>query len=389
MGDTQTIDYDALARQNGAISSHPGQIDYDSLARQSGAISSVSPSTAGNAPVGSSTIDPHGSFQIPTPGLTGNATISPQQVPGTGNMSAWTPGFWDRVKGALPILDRIQAGVSGPAGTNLEALAKPAPETSDERAVAPEQVMTSSEREAHPILTGAGEFAGGMTTPQNALLTGMTMGPLPAALARPMGGIFSAQMLRGAYQEWPEFRQAVDDKRWSEVERLATHMVLGATMAAIGARQAVKGETPYERYSETGRQFAQLKRQYQSKTGIEANGVGLYNKIRETLAAHQAVLQADGARTIQDAINADKAALMNTNRGSISTSDAVAEAAKKLVDTDYSMKPAERTLFNKLGQCPRPHLGAGQAAPYSVWPCRCKCKPLKQCGRECRVYFRI
>src|SRR5262249_16425648 len=163
-----------------------------------------------------STIDPHGSFQIPTPGLTGNATISPQQVPGTGTMSAWTPGFWDRVRSALPILDRIQAGVSGPAQTNLAALAKPASGVTEERAIAPEEAMTPSEREAHPILTGAGEFAGGMTTPENALLTGMTIGPAPAIIARPLGGIFSAQMLRGAYQEWPEFRQAVDDKRWSE-----------------------------------------------------------------------------------------------------------------------------------------------------------------------------
>src|SRR5438309_229915 len=43
---TQTIDYDALARQHGAISSQPavssgpGQIDYDALAKQHGAISS-------------------------------------------------------------------------------------------------------------------------------------------------------------------------------------------------------------------------------------------------------------------------------------------------------------------------------------------------------------
>jgi len=127
---TQTIDYDALARQHGAISSQPGQVDYDALAKQHGATSSTAPAN-----------------------------------PNMATISAYQPTVWDRVRSALPIVDRIEAGLSGPASSNLEALTKPAPGMSDERAIAPEQAFTRAERQAHPIRTGALEFAGGMSTP--------------------------------------------------------------------------------------------------------------------------------------------------------------------------------------------------------------------------------
>jgi hypothetical protein len=40
---TATVDYDALAKQAGAVSSQPATVDYDALAKQSGAISSEAP----------------------------------------------------------------------------------------------------------------------------------------------------------------------------------------------------------------------------------------------------------------------------------------------------------------------------------------------------------
>ena len=48
---TPTIDYDALARQAGAVSSAaPGAVDYDTLAKQSGAISSTAPKATSSSP---------------------------------------------------------------------------------------------------------------------------------------------------------------------------------------------------------------------------------------------------------------------------------------------------------------------------------------------------
>ena len=306
-------------------------------------------------------------------------------APVTDTVSQFHPGFWDRVRASLPVIDRIERGLSGPAQTNEGALAKPAPGLMDERTIAPEQALTPQERQAHPILTGTGEVAGSMTTPENMLLMGTSgaMGALPGMAGRVVprvaSGVFAAQTLRGAYSEYPAFRQAVDQKNWPEAERIGTHLVLGTIMAGLGLKHAISGEPAtggrvgpkdelltgpdekdfspqgtasasgkYARLQQAGEEFAKLKRQNSSKQAIETNGVGLANTIRHDMLTHVEALRADGARTIDDAIQADKAALMNTNRGSISTTGAVAEAIKAITNTDYTLKPVEKTLLNRL-----------------------------------------
>jgi hypothetical protein len=124
---------------------------------------------------------------------------------------------------------------------------------------------------------------------------------------------------------------------------MSVPQILG--MAALGAQHAATGGSApategsvYEGYRQSGKAFADIKRRSGTKTDIETNGVGLYRKIQNDLITHQAALQNDGARTIQDAIAADKAQLANTNRGSISTAGAVA----------YSMKPAEKAVYGRL-----------------------------------------
>src|ERR1700722_13069340 len=61
MSTTQTIDYDALAKQAGAISSQPaaqpavsGDVDYNALAKQAGAITSQPAPAAQSSPAQSS-----------------------------------------------------------------------------------------------------------------------------------------------------------------------------------------------------------------------------------------------------------------------------------------------------------------------------------------------
>ena len=211
---TQTIDYAELARQHGAISSQPEQVDYDALAKQHGATSSTAPAN-----------------------------------PNMATISAYQPTVWDRVRSALPIVDRIEAGLSGPASSNLEALTKPAPGMSDERAIAPEQAFTRAERQAHPIRTGALEFAGGMSTPGNMLLMGTSgaLGQVPGAagriLPRVASGIFSAQTLRDVYNQIPNFRNAYDRGDTSEALRIFTHITLGAAMAGLGLKHGATGES--------------------------------------------------------------------------------------------------------------------------------------------------
>jgi hypothetical protein len=61
MGDTQTVDYDALAKQYGAMSSAP-PVDYDALAKQHGAITSAEPAEDPRAVVGETALREFGSM---------------------------------------------------------------------------------------------------------------------------------------------------------------------------------------------------------------------------------------------------------------------------------------------------------------------------------------
>lgn len=269
--------------------------------------------------------------------------------PGETSMGATEPSAWDRVRRALPIVDRVETGLQQ-AGASLgmrpstgTALAKPLPGMSDDRAIAPEQAMTSAERQAHPIATGAGEFAGGMTTPENVLLTGMTAGPAPKLIGQALGTTFAAQVLKGAYDQYQPLRDAADRKDWGEVERLGTHMVLGATLGLLGVRRTVRGESPYEELSQSGREFQKVKQANQSKEAIEKNGVGLYNKVRDTIVTHQAKLEQQASDALQPIVDRDK-----TQAPAISTAGAIGESAKAIAKTGYTPKPAEAKLLQKM-----------------------------------------
>ena len=378
MGSTQTIEYDALARQYGALSSSPAaappaqptQIDYDALARQHGAISSTPAQPAVT----------HFRPNIPA---------DEEQHAGV-----YHPDFSDRIARALPIIDRIKQAVPAlqrlmePSSTwssiatpsNLEVMQKPRPGMSDERAVAPEQLMTPEERQHHPILTGVGEVAGGLTTPGNMLLTATSggLGKVPGVagkvLPRVASGVFSALQLRDIYREVPECKAAIDRGDVSEAERIFTHITLGAAMAALGIKHAASGESlpttegpvsgplargVVEGYRALGQQFSKLKSKSLNMDHISEAGTGLYNSIRQDLITHQEALRNDGGKTIRDAINADKAAPMNSNRGAIPTASVVGEASKVLDATQYDMKPAERAVFRDLAN--RPELTLEQA----------------------------
>jgi hypothetical protein len=124
MGDTQTIDYDALARQNGAISSQPPAvsfqprgIDYDALAKQHGAISSAPAASAPATPTG---------------------TIGP-----------YHPTVLQRLGDFIsPLVEHVRVGGAA----------------SDERLLAPEKLMTPEQQRAHPIVAGAADVAGQITS---------------------------------------------------------------------------------------------------------------------------------------------------------------------------------------------------------------------------------
>ncbi len=111
----------------------------------------------------------------------------------------------------------------------------------------PEAALTTAERERHPIVTGTLEAAGSLTSPENvALIAGTAgFGGLPGAagriLPRVVSGVFSATMIKGAYDVIPEVREAAERGDEAEVKRLLTHLVLDTGMAYLAGKHALKG----------------------------------------------------------------------------------------------------------------------------------------------------
>ncbi|MFY9531447.1 MAG: hypothetical protein WBC04_12380 [Candidatus Acidiferrales bacterium] len=152
--------------------------------------------------------------------ITDTSTLSPRQ-----------PSLWERTKN---VFSHIPA---------VNPLVKP----EEERLIAPEEAMTPVEQRQHPIATGIAQFGGGLTSPENAAILAGTggLGGLPGAagriLPRLISGGFTAQMLRSAYDQVPEIRDAAGRGDEAEVKRLATQFALTLGTAGLAGRHALKG----------------------------------------------------------------------------------------------------------------------------------------------------
>jgi hypothetical protein len=115
-----------------------------------------------------------------------------------------------------------------------------------QQAVTPEAAMSPVEQQQHPVLTGLGQVAGGLTSPGNALMIAGTFGAgeIPVlgriTLGKLLGAGFSAAMLKGAYDTYPEIRKAADRGDVSEVKRLLTVFGASLLMANESRRQVGK-----------------------------------------------------------------------------------------------------------------------------------------------------
>jgi hypothetical protein len=116
--------------------------------------------------------------------------------------------------------------------------------------IEPEAALTPSEQARHPIATGITEFAGGLTSPENTAILAATggLGTLPGLAGRLIPRLvaagFSAMMIKGVYDQVPEFKRAMDEGNESEALRIFTHMTLGGAMATLAGRHAAGAETP-------------------------------------------------------------------------------------------------------------------------------------------------
>lgn len=174
-------------------------------------------------------------------------TPAPPPVPaGTPTMSAATPSVWERVKHAITKgIPAFNSDFEVASHTDTGQLS--GGETPRMQLITPEAAMTASEKREHPILTGVAETAGGLTSPESTLMIAGTagLGEISAAgkllVPRLVSAGFSALALKGAYQQVPEFRKALDKGDEAEAERILTHIVLDTGMGVLAARHAATG----------------------------------------------------------------------------------------------------------------------------------------------------
>lgn len=118
------------------------------------------------------------------------------------------------------------------------------------RLFAPEELMTEAEQRQHPILTGAGQFAGGFTTPEGLMLLGLTAGagelagPGAQTVKRLLAAGFSGSMLYNAAQKVPAISKAISTGDSYNAQRLMTQLVLETGTAGLAARGAFEEPAP-------------------------------------------------------------------------------------------------------------------------------------------------
>ncbi len=157
--------------------------------------------------------------------LPSNMSIAPSQ-----------PSVWERVKNVFT------SGI--PQFSNRTVYD---PKYGSEQFITPEAGLSPLQQEAHPIITGASEVAGSLTSPANIAIIGASggLGSLPGAAgrigARLLSAGFSGQMLYGAYQQIPEVKKALDAGDYSSAERLLTRIVLQGGLATLGLKHAATG----------------------------------------------------------------------------------------------------------------------------------------------------
>ncbi|MHB8485500.1 MAG: poly(ADP-ribose) polymerase family protein [Candidatus Acidiferrales bacterium] len=123
--------------------------------------------------------------------------------------------------------------------------------------VAPQNAETEEFKKAHPIITGAAEFAGGLTTPTNVALAGVVgpalKGTVAGAEALGLSKVglklipklveagFGVQQLHQAAAEIPEIEDAINRGDYSDAKRLMTTAVLSGSLGLVAGFHGGKG----------------------------------------------------------------------------------------------------------------------------------------------------
>jgi len=152
------------------------------------------------------------------------------------------------------------------------------PKLADYLSLHPTETAANPEQEEHAgqlLAVGAGnekpgfikgveEFAGSMTTPANIEMMFATggLGELDAVLGKIgvtgfgklLSAYFSAQMIKGAVDAYPAFKQAIENKQYDVATQIATESGLSLIMGALAFKHAAEGtesENTTEKYGGT------------------------------------------------------------------------------------------------------------------------------------------
>lgn len=171
--------------------------------------------------------------------VTGPPPLTEEEKARAGSISARKPGLLER--GTAMFREAVPA-------TATKTVYHPTYGRS--QLLEPEAALTPMEQARHPIATGVAEFGGGLTSPENTAILAATggLGTLPGAagrlIPRLVSGGFSLQMIKGVYDQAPEFKRAMDEGNESEALRIITHMTLGGAMAGLAGGHAAGAKTP-------------------------------------------------------------------------------------------------------------------------------------------------
>lgn len=120
----------------------------------------------------------------------------------------------------------------------------------DSRALqqAPVDAAQFINKDTHPVAKALTEAGQSLLSPANIAILystgGLGLVDNPASMqfaSRLISGGFSARAIADAYQHYKGFREAVDQKNWSEAEYQITHSVISGSLGVLAGKQASEG----------------------------------------------------------------------------------------------------------------------------------------------------
>ncbi|MGB8732247.1 MAG: GGDEF domain-containing protein, partial [Candidatus Sulfotelmatobacter sp.] len=246
-------------------------------------------------------------------------------VSGQGEIRPYEPSIWDRIKSAVTA-----------AIPSLSSRTVYNPKYGQMQLLSPEEALTPAEQQRHPMLTGAGEIVGGLTSPESVELLAATggLGELPGAAAmlpRLMSAGFGAQAIYSGVKNIPAIRDAWDRGDVSEVERLLTHSVLNLAIGAAASQHAATGAGAV-----TGKPNEPV------TAGVETRAIEPTSAAGEVLSEHApSVRVADNAALARQVIE-DETSIRPVQGGS---GDRRVDVARRARVADMSPEEMQRELL--------------------------------------------